>query len=230
MPANSADRPSGGRSYTTYRESDWGISMADDAKRAEYDGDGPFECPARKQLAGVFAAFAVVSIAIGIKVFLDLFGHETEHADAYSPAILGLLLFVGLGVGLVFAARACRGLKVGEDGIASLQVVEKDRTYAWEKVSALVYCLPRAPDAVEAFYFELEGNKRCDVPLKCSHRAARYALARNTPLKIMRYYQLTGTDFLEGDAYATAEKVLRDKLAGKKVEKADPQTNAPQPA
>jgi xanthosine utilization system XapX-like protein len=183
--------------------------MTADSPAAAAGSAGPIECAPRRGLAGFFAALALVSAILAFKVLFDLIRIEQT-----GPAILGFVGLLGFGVGFVFAARACRGLRVNDAGVTQLEVVVGEKSHAWSSVTALVYCLPRSPDAVEAFWFEVEGGGTCSVPLKCSHEAARFALARATKLRIMRYYQLEGNDYLEGEEFEKAERMLRAHLAG----------------
>jgi hypothetical protein len=165
------------------------------------------ECPPRKRLAGVFIVIAAICLIGAFKVLFDLIAEE-----ALDAAIMGFVGLVALAVGFTFAARACTGLKVDDTGVSVVPVVGTSRTFAWKSLTALVYCLPRSPDAAEAFWFEAEGGARCGIPLTCAHAVAREALDKGIQLKIIRYYQLAANDFLEGKAYNDAEKFLKKRL------------------
>jgi len=198
--------------------------MTADAQQ-ESGAAGAIDCPPRTQLAIAFVVIAFLLVLGAFKVLIDLVSLDEPQ---YAHAISGFLVIIGLGVGAVFAALACRGLKVSDEGIVRLEVIGSPKTYAWDKVKALVFCMPRSPDAVETFWFEVEDGKKVGVPLKCSYEAARLALKRGTELKIMSFYQLAGNDFLEGDAYKKAEEHLKKRLEEK--EKGASDGAQPQPA
>lgn len=166
-------------------------------------------CPPRRFLAALFGTAAAGCFAGSVWTFISL-----SERNELGAGLSALALLVAIGIGMIFAARACTGFSAGPDGIARLEL-SGDRTFkSWEMISALVYCVPRSPDAAEGFWFECEGGQTLSVPARCAHAVARLALRRGTPLKIVRYYQPGMIQVLEGRARELGEQYLAARLSG----------------
>jgi len=172
-------------------------------------GKSGIVCPARRVLATLFGLAAAAAFFAAAWAFLTL-----VERDELGAAISAAGLLSATGVAMVFAARSCTGFMAGPDGIARLELSGGETRRSWEDVSALVYCVPRAPDAAEGFWFECAGGETFGVPARCAHEVARLALARGTPLKIVRYHQPGMTQALSGAPREAAESYLRARLAG----------------
>lgn len=161
---------------------------------------------------------ATLLTAAGLAFFTGLFGlfHGLETGRPYA-GMAALLLGVGAGFGLLLATRACRGFLVDESGVGTVSLFGSERHFSWDEISFLVYCVPRSPDAAEGFWFELASGAKVGIPMRCARAAAGLALARGTPLKIVRFHQPGMVEVLKGKAHRMGELYLKGRLEGKRL-------------